>query len=136
MAKIDPKNIYISIDGTAIQANEFGDAEIEINTGGDTSEVKKGKCGAGITVVKYDKIDNLTFTVFAHTSASYRLEQMHSIAKQFSVIVKDMNPAQQRAWTSSAAQVKGFDAVTLTDGKGYAFTIECEDDFKQGIESL
>lgn len=128
---IDPKYIYISFDGYSIAPNEFGDADIEISCGGDASEVIKGKSGAHETVYKYDKIDQLTFTVFAHTASSYKLENYHNQHKQIEdLIVKDLNPNRQRTWSSTAVNVKGYDAVALTGGNGYAFTLECEEDFE------
>ena len=130
MAQVDPKFIEISYDGYSIAKNEFGDADIEINTGGETSEVKKGICGGSITEIKYDKIDTLTFTLLPTAESSYRLEDYHSIAKQCEWIIKDTNPAKQRSWTSSAGQVKSYDAVQLTKGAGYAFTVEFEDNLR------
>ena len=110
--QIDPKYIYISFDGYTINPDEFGDADIEITAGGENSDVIKGKSGGHETVWKYDKIDQLTFTLFSHSASSYKLENY------------------QRTWTSTAANVKSYDAVALTGGNGYAFTIECEEDFE------
>ncbi len=130
MAQVDPKYIAITFDGYSIAPSEFGDADIEINHGGETSEVMKGIAGGSITQIKYDKIDTLTFTLLPDAENSYRLEEYHSIAKQVEWIIKDTNPAKQRSWTSSAGQVKSFDAVQLTKGAGYAFTVEFEDDLQ------
>ena len=130
MSRVDPKFIEISYDGYSIAPNEYGDADIEINTGGDTSEVKKGIAGGAITEVKYDKVDTVTFTLLPDTQSSYRLEEYQSIAKQCEWIIKDINPAKQRSWTSNKGQVKGFDTVQLTKGQGYAFTVEFEQDLK------
>lgn len=129
--QIDPKYIYISFDGYTINPDEFGDADIEITTGGDSSEVIKGKSGGHETLWHWDKIDQLTFTTFSHAPSSYKLENYHSQHKQIeNLIVKDTNPNRQRTWTSVAANVKSFDAVQLTGGNGYAWTIEIEDNFE------
>ena len=129
--QIDPKYIYISFDGYTINPDEFGDADIEITAGGENSDVIKGKSGGHETVWKWDKIDQLTFTLFSHSASSYKLENYHNQHKQIeNLIVKDTNPNRQRTWTSTAANVKSYDAVALTGGNGYAFTIECEDDFE------
>lgn len=128
---IDPKYIYISIDGTAIGSAEYGDADIEINCGGDNSEVIKGKGGGHETVYNYGKIDQLTFTVFSHTPISYKLENYHQQHKQIEdLIVKDLNPNRQRTWSTTAANVQGYDAVALTGGNGYSITISAEEDFQ------
>lgn len=128
---IDPKYIYISFDGITINANEFGDADIEITAGGDNSEVMKGKAGGHETVWKYDKIDQVTFTLFSYAPSSYKLENYHNTKTQIQdLIIKDTNPNRQRTWTTTAANVKSYDAVALTGGNGYAFTIECESDFE------
>ena len=76
--QIDPKYIYISFDGYTINPDEFGDADIDITAGGDSSEVIKGKSGGHETVWHWDKIDQLTFTLFAHSNASYKLENYHN----------------------------------------------------------
>lgn len=128
---IDPKYIYISFDGYSIAPNEFADADIEISYGGDASEVIKGKSGGHETVYKYDKIDQLTFTVFSHAPSSYKLENYHNQHKQINdLIVKDLNPNRQRTWSTTSANVQSFDAVALTGGNGMAFTISCEEDFE------
>lgn len=130
---IDPKFIYISFDGFSIPATDFGDADIEVSAGGDNSSVTKGKAGGHETVYQYDKVDTITFTVFSHTASSYKLENYHNQHKQITdFIVKDLNPNRQRTWTSSAVNVKGYDAVALTGGNGYAFTLECEEDLEIG----
>lgn len=128
---IDPKRIYISFDGYTINPAEFADADIEITAGGDNSEVVKGKSGGHATIQKYDKTDQVTFTLFSHSTSSYKLENYHNQHKQIeNLIVKDTNPSRQRTWTSTAANVKSYDAVQLTGGNGYGFTIECEEDFE------
>jgi len=132
MSTIDPKYIAISYDGYSIAPKEFGEADIEVNTGGETSEVKKGICGGSITEIKYDKVDTLTFTLLPDAENSFRLEEYHSIAKQVEWIIKDTNPSKQRSWTSNAGQVKSYDAVQLTKGQGYAFTVEFEENLKIG----
>lgn len=129
--QINPKLLYIAIDGYVIDSNEYADATAEITAGGDNSEVIKGKAGGHCTVEKYDKIDQITFTLFAHAESAYRLETYHNTHKQISSLtVKDLNPSQQRVWTTTAANVKSYDAVALQEGGGYAFTIECEEDFE------
>ncbi len=131
MAVIDPKYIYISFDGYTINPAEFGDADIELTAGGDNSEVVKGKAGGHATVNKYDKVDQVTFTLFSDSASSYKLENYHNQHKQINnLIVKDTNPSRQRTWTSTAVNVKGYDAVALTKADGYAFTLECEEDFE------
>lgn len=128
---INPKYIYISFDGYTINPDEFGDADIEITAGGDNSEVIKGKSGGHATVQKYNKVDQLTFTLFSYSASSYKLENYHNQHKQIeNLIVKDTNPNRQRTWTSTAANVQGYDAVALTNGNGYAFTISVEEDFE------
>lgn len=128
---IDPKYIYISYDGYTINADEYGDADIEITAGGDNSEVIKGKGGGHETVYNYSKIDQVTFTLFSHSANAYRLENYHQQHKQIeNFIVKDTNPNRQRTWTSSAVNVQGYDAVGLTNGNGYAFTLTAEEDFE------
>lgn len=128
---VDPKYIYISFDGYTINPDEFGDADIEITAGGDNSEVIKGKAGGHETIQHYDKVDQLTFTLFQHSASSYKLENYHNQHKQIeNLIVKDTNPNRQRTWTSTAVNVKGYDAVQLTAGNGYAFTLEAEEDFE------
>lgn len=128
---IDPKYIYISFDGYTIDPKEYGDADIEITAGGDNSEVVKGKSGGHATIQHYDKVDQLTFTLFSHSASSYKLENYHNQHKQIeNLIVKDTNPNRQRTWTTTAANVQGYDAVTLTNGNGYSFTISAEEDFE------
>lgn len=128
---IDPKYIYISFDGYTINPDEYGDADIEITCGGDNSEVIKGKAGGHETVLKYDKIDQISFTLLSHAPSAYKLENYHNQKKQITnFIVKDLNPNRQRTWTTTAINVKSYDAVALTGGNGYAFTCECEEDFE------
>lgn len=128
---IDPKYIYISFDGYTINPDEFGDADIEITAGGDNSEVVKGKAGGHETIQLYNKVDQVTFTIFQHGASSYKLENYHNQHKQIeNLIVKDTNPNRQRTWTSTAVNVKSYDAVQLTAGNGYSFTLECEEDFE------
>ena len=128
---IDPKHIIISFDGYTIASDEYGDADIEVNAGGDNSEVVKGKAGGHTTVEHYDKVDSVTFTLFKHAENSYRLENYHNQHKQIeNFIVKCTDPTNQRTWTSTAVNVKGYDAVPLTNGDGFAFTLECEEDLK------
>jgi len=132
MAKIDFRNVSISYDGYTIAPTEFGEADVMVNTGGETSEVMKGIGGGSITNVKYDKIDSVTFTLLPDSPNATRLEDYHSIVKQCEWIIKDTNPSRQRTWTSPLGQVKSYDEVALNKGDGYAFTIEFEDNLEKG----
>ena len=129
----DPKHVIISYDGYTISASEFADADVEITAGGDNTEVVKGKAGGHATVEHYDKVDSVTFTLFEHAENAYRLENYHNQHKQIeNLIVKVIDPVRQRTWTSTAVNVKGYDAVAVTTAGGFAFTLECEEDFKIG----
>jgi len=129
--ELDPKLTYIAFDGYVIDKSEFADATVEITCGGDNSEVVKGKAGGHQTIYKYDKIDQLTVTLFIHSASAQKLENYHNTKKQItSLVVKSLNPNFQKTWTSTAVNVKSYDAVNLQEGGGYAFTFECEEDFE------
>lgn len=131
MAEINPQFIHQSFDGFSINPKDYGDADVEVNYGGESSEVIKGKGGGADTVWKFDKIDTVTFTLRKSTSAAYKLENYHNQKKQIKdYICKDLNPSQQRTWTSTACNVKGFDALPLTSGGGFAVTLEFEEDLE------
>ena len=125
------KNIYISIDGYAIDKLDFGDADIEVTTGGDAGETKAGKGGGREVIFKDDKIDSVKFTLRGSSSMSYKLQQYHSNHTPItSLIVKDLNPMRQRTYTTNAAHIKSYDDVALTEASAWAFTIECIENFE------
>ena len=128
MAKVSAKFIEISCNGYSIASNEYM-ADIELNTGGDNSEVTPGIGGYRVTVEKFDAIDTLTIAVGSDTATAYRLEEYYSTVKQCDWIIKDNNPARQRSWTGKG-QVKSFDTLKLNGGDGYAFTVEFESRLK------
>ena len=123
--------IYISINGYAIDAKDFGDADIEITTGGDAGETRAGKGGGREVLFKDDKIDSVAFTLRGSSSLVYKLQQYHANHVPItSLIIKDLNPMRQRTFTTNSAHVKSFDAVALTDASAWAFTIECVENFE------
>lgn len=131
--KIDFTQIYISYNGYAIDKKEFGEADIEISSGGDQTESKRGYGGGAETVFKFDKIDTLTFTLRGSSASSYRLQQYHNNHTPIDdLIVKNLNPTRQRTYTTTAAYVKSYDSVKLGQEDALAFTIECEDNFEIG----
>ena len=127
---IDFTQIFLAYNGYTIDKKEFGDADIEVTCGGDQTESKRGYGGGAETVLKNDKIDQVTFTLRGSSQNAYRLQQYHNNHTPIdSGIVKDLNPKRQRTWTTSAAYVKSYDAVKLGQESAWAFTIECEDNF-------
>jgi len=132
MDSIDFTQIYISYNGYVIDKKEFGEADIEISSGGDQTESKRGYGGGAETVLKNDKIDTLTFTLRGSALSAFRLQQYHNnhTAIDTGLIVKDLNPMRQRTWTSNGAYVKSYDSVKLGQESAFAFTIECEDNFE------
>lgn len=125
------ENIYVSFDGYAIPAVDFGDADIEITTGGDAGETRAGKGGGREVLFKNDKIDSVKFTLRGSSSLVYKLQQYHANHVPItSLIIKDLNPMRQRTFTTNSAHVKSFDDVALTDASAWAFTIECVENFE------
>jgi hypothetical protein len=123
--------IYVSINGYAIDKNDFGDADIEVTTGGDAGETRAGKGGGREVLFKDDKIDSLKFTLRGSSSMVYKLQQYHANHVPItSLIIKDLNPERQRTFTTDSAHVKSFDDVALTDASAWAFTIECINNFE------
>ena len=124
-------HIYMSIDGYAINAKDFGDADIEVTCGGDAGETRAGKGGGREVVFKDDRIDSTKFTLRGSSSMVNKLQQYHANHTPItSLIIKDMNPARQRTWTTNSAHVKSFDDVSITDASAWAFTIECVNNFE------
>ena len=124
-------HIYISINGYAIPAKDFGDADIDITCGGDAGETRSGKGGGREVVFTDTAIDSLKFTLRGSSSLVYKLIQYHKNHVPItSLIVKDLNPMRQRTFTTNSAHVKSFDDVSLTDASAWAFTIECVENFE------
>lgn len=131
MDSIQFNQIYVSINGYAIDAKDFGDADIEITTGGDAGETRAGKGGGREVVFMDTKIDSLKFTLRGSSSMVYKLQQYHANHVPItSLIIKDLNPMRQRTFTTNSAHVKSFDDVALTDASAWAFTIECVENFE------
>ena len=123
--------IYVSINGYAIDAKDFADADIEVTTGGDAGETRAGKGGGREVLFKDDKIDSVKFTLRGSSSMVYKLQQYHANHVPItSLIIKDLNPMRQRTFTTDSAHVKSFDDVALTDASAWAFTIECVENFE------
>src|SRR5574344_878703 len=123
--------IYVSINGYAIDAKDFADADIEVTTGGDAGETRAGKGGGREVLFKDDKIDSFKFTLRGSSSMVYKLQQYHANHVPItSLIIKDLNPMRQRTFTTDSAHVKSFDDVALTDASAWAFTIECVENFE------
>lgn len=123
--------IYVSINGYAIDAKDFGDADIEVTTGGEAGETRAGKGGGREVLFKNDKIDSLKFTLRGSSSLVYKLQQYHANHVPItSLIVKDLNPMRQRTFTTNSAHVKSFDDVALSDASAWAFTVECVENFE------
>ena len=122
--------IYVSINGYAIDAKDFGDADIEVTAGGDGGETRPGKGGGRDVLFKDDSIDSLKFTL---RGSSSMVDKLRNYKKNHvpitSLIVKDLNPMRQRTWSTNSAHVKSFDDVALTDASAWAFTIECVENF-------
>lgn len=127
MAKFDAKNLVISIDGATINHGEFGEADIEINTGGANIEIKKGIAGGSWTNAKYDKIDELKFSLIAESSSAKRLRKYHMNRKTVAILVKDLSTNTK--YSTDIAYVETYDAVTLNKDNLLAFTLKCEQDF-------
>ena len=128
MAKFDPKQVVISIDGVAINSGEFAEADIEVNYGGATTEPKKGLAGGAWTNAIYSKQDELKFALIANTSSAYRLEKYNLNRKTVEVMVKDLNT--NRKWTSPTAYVTEHDTLSLGKDSVLAFTVKPEGDFQ------
>lgn len=130
---IQTNQIYISINGYAINPLDLGDADVEISIGGDAGETRSGKGGGKEVLYKDDKIDSIKFTLRGSSSMVYKLQQYHQNHVDItSLIVKDQNPSRQRSFETDAAHVKSIDDVSLTDASAWAFTIECVNNFKVG----
>ena len=124
-------HIYVSINGYAINKNDFGDADVEVTIGGDAGETRAGKGGGREVLFKDDRIDSVAFTLRGSSSLVNKLQQYHTNHVPItSLIIKDLNPMRQRTFTTNSAHVKSFDAVALTDASAWAFTIECVDNFE------
>lgn len=124
-------HIYMSIDGYAVNAKDFGDADIDITCGGDAGETRAGKGGGREVVYKDDRIDSVKFTLRGSSSMVNKLQQYHKNHTSItSLIIKDMNPERQRTWTTNSAHVKSYDDVSVTGNSAWAFTVECIDNFE------
>ena len=131
MDSIQYNQVYISLNGYAINPKDFGDADIEITDGGDKGETRAGKGGGREVVFKDDAIDSLKFTLRGSSSMVDKLrlwEKKHTPIT--SLIVKDLNPMRQRTWSTNSAHVKSHDDVSVTDASAWAFTIECVENFE------
>ena len=127
---IDFTQIYMSYNGYAIDKKDFGEADIEVSTGGDQIESKRGYGGGAETVLKNDKIDTVMFTLRGSSSHSYRLQEYHANHTPIDdYIIKNLNPSRQRTYSSTAVFVKSYDSVKLGQEDAWAFTLECEDNF-------
>ena len=134
---IDFTQIYMSYNGYAIDKKDFGDADIEVSTGGDQTESKRGLGGGAETVLHSNKIDTIMFTLRGSSSHSYRLQQYHLNHTPIDdFIVKNLNPMRQRTYTSTAIFVKSYDSVKIGQEDSYAFTLECEDNFDINSSNL
>src|SRR5574344_1155658 len=89
--------IYVSINGYAINAKDFGDADIDITSGGDAGETRAGKGGGREVLFKDDRIDSVKFTLRGSSSMVTKLQQYHANHTPItSLIIKDLNPMRQR----------------------------------------
>lgn len=128
MAKFDPKQVIISIDGVVINSGEFAEADMEVMYGGATTESKKGIAGGAWTNAIYNKIDEVKFALIANTASAYRLEKYHLNRKTVAVMVKDLNT--NRKFTTATAYVSEHDTLSLGKDSVLAFTIKCEEDLQ------
>jgi hypothetical protein len=128
---INPNNIYISINGYAIDKTEFFDAGVEVELGGDSGEVKIGKGGGATIVYKNDGIHSIKFTLRGNSPMARKLiDWKLNHVDLTSVIMKDMNPGRQLTLHSNLAHVKNVDPIDFMDEAGRAFTIECASPFE------